>query len=160
MFNYLSSENRAEVFIQYLNRLVAEHYGALYPRRKDSPVDENLLSLNSILGIVLYACAGKFPYPERDIAACPMEAQRQLPPAETIYKDWIKQSLEGMVTLYCDYIDRLVEILAYKKNPNRLLITCSISPRRLEIIEKLHAEIEKGSAAVEKHEKFTFIDSD
>ena len=156
MFNYLDSKNRAEAFVHYLNRLVAEHYGALYHRKKDSPVDENLLSLNAILGTILFACAGKFPYPEREILACPMEAQRQLPPAEAIYNDWITQPLEGMVMLYCDYIDRLVETLSYKKNPNRLFITCSISPRRLEIIEKLHAEIEKESKAKESTEKFIF----
>ena len=158
MFNYLASQNRAEVFVHYLNRLVADHYGALYHRRKDSPVDVNLISLNSILGIILFACAGRFPYPEREITACPMEAQRQLPPAETIYNDWIKQSLEGMVTLYCDYIDRLVITLAFKKNPNRMLLTCSLSPRRLEIIEKLHEEIERDVSKENSIKSFVFAE--
>lgn len=156
MINYFNSQSRADVFVQYLNGLVADHYGALYHRKKDSPVDEDLLAQNYILGTILYACAGKFPYPESEILRCPMDAQTQLPPAESIYNDWITQSTEGMVAIYCEILDRLVETKSRKKNPNRIIITCSLAPRVVEIIGRLHEEIKKENNLGNKPKKIAY----
>lgn len=147
MINYFDNQNHSEVFVQYLNELIAEHYGALYHRKKYSPVDANVLRINSVLANIVFACAGGFPYPEQAIIQCGMEAQRQLPPARTIYDQWIKHTSEGIVALYCDFIDRVVDESASKKNPNQFFITCSIAPRVAEIVMRLHREIEECNKA-------------
>ena len=142
MFNYFDNQSRSDIFVQYLNHLVSEHYGALYHRKKWSPVTEDVLGINTVLGIVLFACAGHYPYPESEITHCGIEAQRQLPPAKLIYNEWVKKSIEGAVSLYCDCIDKVVDEHAAKNSPNKFIITCSIAPRITEIVQRLHSEIE------------------
>lgn len=143
MINYLDQENRAERFNQYLNMLAYNHYTVLYPSRRTSPLDDAFYEANGILGTLLFACACKFPYPEREIMQYSAEARSKLPPAEEIYKEWIGLTLEKVVVCYCDAIDDVALQAAMDKNPGGFFISCPLYARRKEIIEKLFAEIRK-----------------
>lgn len=156
MFNYYDDQNHSEMFVQFLNELIAEHYRALYRRRKWCPVDENVLGMNAVLGAVLFACAGKYPYPEKEIMQCSMEAQRQLPPARAIYDEWIKKPFEGVVSVYCDAIDKIVDENASKTHSNEYYITCPIAPRMAEIAERLHHDIAACNKAKSRKKRIAY----
>lgn len=150
MLKFYDTLNNRQVFIQYLNHLVADHYGVFYARKRVSPIDETLLEMNSLLGTILFACAGGYPFPEEEVCRHSMEAQRQLPPALEIYNKWIDTPMEGAVIDYCDTVDKLVVYNAMKKCPHTFVYLCPLSPRRAEIIERIFLNVQEDKRASKK----------
>ncbi len=143
MINFLDGDNRAQQFVQFLNHLIYDHYSVIYPKKKNSPLGEPLYRINNVLGVLAFACACKSVYPEKEIANCSIEAIRQLPPTQDIYKEWIDLSIEGIVIGYCEKIDDIVYELAQEKGQAGLCIRCPLFLRRTEITEALFMEIQK-----------------
>ncbi|MCR5078667.1 MAG: hypothetical protein K6B65_01935 [Bacilli bacterium] len=145
MINFLDGDSRAQPFVQFLNRLIYDHYSVIYPKRKRSPLGEPLYRINDVLGVLAFACATKSAYPEKEIRNCSLEAIRQLPPTESIFKEWASLSIEGVVIGYCEKIDDIVYRLAQEKGEEGLCIRCPLFLRRTEITEALFKEIQKMS---------------
>ena len=54
MLNSFVPQDTSELFVEFLDKLVINHYGILFPKRKNSPIDNDFLEVNSILAKCLF----------------------------------------------------------------------------------------------------------
>ena len=136
MLEIFTPQSTAELFVDYLDKLIINHYGILYPKKKHSPIDQTFLFINAILGKTLFAALGKEDYPIEEIASYPIFSQVESGVSEKMFRSWRSLNDIGMIIQYCDRIDALARSRASKKAEGNYFLACPLSTHRVEIQEK------------------------
>lgn len=129
-------QNTSELFVDYLDKLIINHYGIFYPKKKYSPIDQSFLFTNAILGKVLFAALGKQDYPGSEIESYPLVSRIEAGDTEALFHSWRKLTDAGIIVQYCERIDALANARAGKKADGEYLLVCPLVTHRVEIQEK------------------------
>ena len=138
MLELFSPQTPVELFIDYLDRLIINHYAILYPKKKNFPIDEDFLNINGIYARLLYAAANQSDYPADQISQYPVAAQIGVGVPEDVFRAMKSTRMEGAIIQYCERIDELVQDGAIKRAEKDYIVTCSLLSHRVEILEKLY----------------------
>ncbi len=135
MLNSFVPQDTSELFVEFLDKLVINHYGILFPKRKNSPIDNDFLEVNSILAKCLFYSLRKQPFLEEDFDSFPLKAKLNAGITKEKYESWLRMDPIGAIIQYCDAIDALAYRGALAKTEATYLLICPMYTHRVEIQE-------------------------